>query len=128
MTQNGQIIYLDNLLMIYMKIHICPSLLDISLSEIVMQKFNKLLIGHVRLYFQSLLKQIRSHSKMVSLGEKEVITQISVKKEQWGEGVSTKSEFTTHTKYVKCALSGLRRFMAIKSPLEMMKNAFYFTS
>ena len=67
MTQNGQIIYLDNLLMIYMKIHICPSLFDMFLSEIVMQKFNKLLIGHVRLYFQSLLKQISYWSRLEAI-------------------------------------------------------------
>ena len=29
---------------------------------------------------------------------------------------------------VKGALSGLRQFLAIESPLKMMKNAFYFTS
>ena len=28
---------------------------------------------------------------------------------------------------VKGALSGLRQFLAAESPLEMMKNAFYFT-
>ena len=28
---------------------------------------------------------------------------------------------------VKVALSGLRQFLATKSPLKMMKNAFYFT-
>ena len=28
----------------------------------------------------------------------------------------------------KGALSGLRQFLAIESPLKMMKNAFYFTS
>ena len=28
--------------------------------------------------------------------------------------------------YVKSALSGLRQFLAIESPLKMMKNAFYF--
>ena len=31
-------------------------------------------------------------------------------------------------KELKGALSGLRPFLAIKSPLKMMKNAFYFTS
>ena len=30
--------------------------------------------------------------------------------------------------YMKGALSGLRQFLATKSPLKMMKNAFYFTS
>ena len=29
---------------------------------------------------------------------------------------------------VKGALSGLRQFLAIESPLKMMKNTFYFTS
>ena len=29
---------------------------------------------------------------------------------------------------VKGALSGLRKFLAIESPLKMMKNAYYFTS
>ena len=29
---------------------------------------------------------------------------------------------------IKGALSGLRQFLATKSPLQMMKNAFYFTS
>ena len=29
---------------------------------------------------------------------------------------------------IKGALSGLRQFLAIESPLKMMKNAFYFTS
>ena len=29
---------------------------------------------------------------------------------------------------IKGALSGLRQFLAIESPLQMMKNAFYFTS
>ena len=29
---------------------------------------------------------------------------------------------------LKGALSGLRQFLATKSPLKMMKNAFYFTS
>ena len=29
---------------------------------------------------------------------------------------------------VKGALSGLRQFLAAESPLEVMKNAFYFTS
>ena len=28
---------------------------------------------------------------------------------------------------IKGALSGLRQFLAIESPLKMMKNAFYFT-
>ena len=28
----------------------------------------------------------------------------------------------------KGALSGLRQFLAVESPLKMMKNAFYFTS
>ena len=28
---------------------------------------------------------------------------------------------------VKGALSGLRKFLAIESPLKMMKNAYYFT-
>ena len=28
----------------------------------------------------------------------------------------------------KGALSGLRQFLALESPLKMMKNAFYFTS
>ena len=30
--------------------------------------------------------------------------------------------------YLKGTLSGLRKFLAIESPLKMMKNAFYFTS
>ena len=30
-------------------------------------------------------------------------------------------------KTVKSALSDLKQFMAIESPLKMMKNAFYFT-
>ena len=30
--------------------------------------------------------------------------------------------------YMKGALSGLRQFLATKSPLKMMKNAFYLTS
>ena len=30
--------------------------------------------------------------------------------------------------YTKGALSGLKQFLATKSPLKMMKNAFYFTS
>ena len=30
--------------------------------------------------------------------------------------------------YLKSTLSGLRKFLAIESPLKMMKNAFYFTS
>ena len=29
---------------------------------------------------------------------------------------------------VKGALEGLRQFLATQNPLEMMKNAFYFTS
>ena len=29
---------------------------------------------------------------------------------------------------IKGALSGLRQFLATESPLQMMKNAFYFTS
>ena len=29
---------------------------------------------------------------------------------------------------IKSALSGLRQFLAIETPLKMMKNAFYFTS
>ena len=28
---------------------------------------------------------------------------------------------------LKCALSGLRQFLAAESPFKMMKNAFYFT-
>ena len=28
---------------------------------------------------------------------------------------------------IKAALSSLRQFLAIESPLKMMKNAFYFT-
>ena len=31
-------------------------------------------------------------------------------------------------KWIKGALSGLRQFLAIESPLKMMKNVFYFTS
>ena len=31
-------------------------------------------------------------------------------------------------KFVKGALSGLRKFLATESPLKMMKNTFYFTS
>ena len=31
-------------------------------------------------------------------------------------------------KNFKSAVSGLRQFLAIKNPLKMMKNAFYFTS
>ena len=30
--------------------------------------------------------------------------------------------------HIKGTLSGLRKFLAIESPLKMMKNAFYFTS
>ena len=30
--------------------------------------------------------------------------------------------------YMKGALSGLRQFLAIESPLKMMENAFYLTS
>ena len=29
---------------------------------------------------------------------------------------------------IKGALAGLRQFLAIESPLKIMKNAFYFTS
>ena len=29
---------------------------------------------------------------------------------------------------IKSALSGLRQFLAIETPLKMMKNAFYLTS
>ena len=29
---------------------------------------------------------------------------------------------------IKGALSGLRQFLAVESPLKMMKNALYFTS
>ena len=36
-------------------------------------------------------------------------------------------DFRTTVKLFKGALSGLRQFMAIESPLKMMKNAFYFT-
>ena len=31
-------------------------------------------------------------------------------------------------KIIKGALSGLKQFLAIESPLKMMKNAFYFAS
>ena len=31
-------------------------------------------------------------------------------------------------KKIKGALSGLRQFLAIESPLKIMKNAFYFTA
>ena len=35
----------------------------------------------------------------------------------------------THlTGFIKGALSGLRQFLALESPLKMMKKAFYFTS
>ena len=35
--------------------------------------------------------------------------------------------FNLHICTFKGALSGLRQFLAAKSPLKMMKNAFYFT-
>ena len=34
---------------------------------------------------------------------------------------------TKEPRKVKGALSGLRKFLAIESPLKMMKNAYYFT-
>ena len=37
------------------------------------------------------------------------------------------SVFETNV-FLKDALAGLRFFLAIESPLKMMKNAFYFTS
>ena len=37
-------------------------------------------------------------------------------------------DIRTTVKLFKGTLSGLRQFMAIESPLKMMKNAFYFTS
>ena len=41
-----------------------------------------------------------------------------------------KSKVTLNTlNNFKCALSGLRQFLAVESPLiKMMKNTFYFTS
>ena len=33
-----------------------------------------------------------------------------------------------HKKLFKGTLSGLKQFLAIESPLKMMKNVFYFTS
>ena len=35
--------------------------------------------------------------------------------------------FNLHICTFKGALSGLRQFLAVKSPLKMMKTAFYFT-
>ena len=37
-------------------------------------------------------------------------------------------EIKRQAKLFKGALSGLRQFFAIESPLKMMRNAFYFTS
>ena len=37
------------------------------------------------------------------------------------------SAFCTKLAYIKGALSGLRQFLAIESPLKMMKSTFYFT-
>ena len=44
------------------------------------------------------------------------------------EAITTTTNLKLDTTEIKDALSGLRSFLAIESPLKLMKKAFYFTS
>ena len=44
------------------------------------------------------------------------------------EAITTTANLKLDTTEIKDALSGLRQFLAIESPLKLMKKASYFTS
>ena len=75
--------------------------------------FNRVLNTNVPL--KTYLNEWKANSNLFSVIRNQILTKI------W------KIEISYPNLIVKGALSDLRPFLAIESPLKMMKNAFYFT-